>query len=254
MASRKQKIKQKRQQEEKLRQRVQIGAGIAGVLVVLALVIYVVIESGILEPPPVDLAEFEPSGTPQQICNAATPAITGGTNGQYPQAPPLQLEANTDYQAIFCTSEGPVYVDLLEGVAPITVNSFIFLANNNYYNNTVFHRVLDGFMAQGGDPTGTGAGGPGYQFVNETSPEYTFDSAGVLAMANAGPNTNGSQFFITFAPAPFLDGQYSIFGQVISGQENVDALQRIDPQSPNPAITPSDLEAVVIVTPDQVTQ
>ena len=104
--------------------------------------------------------------------------------------------------------------------APITVNSFVFLANQGFYNGTTFHRVIDGFMAQGGDPTGTGASGPGYQFDNEKN-DLAFDKAGVVAMANAGPNTNGSQFFITFGPNQLSENDYTIFGQVTSGMDVV---------------------------------
>jgi cyclophilin family peptidyl-prolyl cis-trans isomerase len=108
------------------------------------------------------------------------------------------------------------------------VNSFVFLARDGYFDGTTFHRVLEGFMAQGGDPTGTGTGGPGYEFVNEDS-DLTFDKAGVVAMANAGRDTNGSQFFITFVPTPQLNGDYTIFGQVISGMDVVNGITRRDP-------------------------
>ncbi len=113
--------------------------------------------------------------------------------------PEQVLESGVDYRAIFCTQAGPVYVDLFEDYAPQTVNNFVFLAQNGYYNNTTFHRVIEDFMAQGGDPTGTGSGGPGYQFGDETPGFLVFDRPGLLAMANAGPGTNGSQFFLTTA-------------------------------------------------------
>jgi cyclophilin family peptidyl-prolyl cis-trans isomerase len=109
------------------------------------------------------------------------------------------------------------------------VNNFVFLARDGYFDGVTFHRVLEGFMAQGGDPTGTGMGGPGYQFENEES-DLTFDKAGVVAMANAGRDTNGSQFFITFGPAPQLNGGYTIFGQVIEGMDVVNGITRRDPQ------------------------
>jgi cyclophilin family peptidyl-prolyl cis-trans isomerase len=123
---------------------------------------------------------------------------------------------------------GEFVIEFYADKAPITVNSFVFLAREGYFNGVTFHRVLEGFMAQGGDPTGTGGGGPGYQFVNEDS-DLRFDKAGVVAMANAGRDTNGSQFFITFAPTPQLDGGYTIFGQVTSGMEVVNNLTRRDP-------------------------
>lgn len=252
MASRKQKIKEKRAQEESEVKQVRMAVAGFAALIIIGIVAYVIIDSGAFDPPFEALSDY--TGTPTEICEQATPAQGTGVDAQYESAPDTILEDGVDYQAIFCTSAGAVHVDLNETVAPLTVNSFVFLASNGFYNNTVFHRVLEGFMAQGGDPTGTGRGGPGYQFINENDPQLTFDRAGILAMANAGPNTNGSQFFITFDAAEFLDGGYTIFGTVLSGQENVDALTRIDPQTPNPAITPSDLLTVVIVTPEQVTQ
>ncbi|MBL8051536.1 MAG: peptidylprolyl isomerase [Anaerolineales bacterium] len=128
---------------------------------------------------------------------------------------------------------GQFVIELYADKAPITVNSFVFLAREGFFDGVTFHRVLEGFMAQGGDPTGTGMGGPGYEFVSEIS-DLTFDKAGVVAMANSGPDTNGSQFFITFAPADFLNGGYTIFGQVIEGIDVVNAITRRDPdQAPD---------------------
>ncbi|MBI2332401.1 MAG: peptidylprolyl isomerase [Chloroflexi bacterium] len=128
--------------------------------------------------------------------------------------------------------DGKFVIELYADKAPTTVNSFVFLAREGFYDGVTFHRVLEGFMAQTGDPTGTGAGGPGYQFVNEDS-DLTFDKAGVVAMANSGRDTNGSQFFITFAPADFLNGGYTIFGQVIEGMDVVNGITLRDPdQSP----------------------
>ena len=124
------------------------------------------------------------------------------------------------------------------------MNSFVFLAKQGFFDGVTFHRVLEGFMAQGGDPTGTGTGGPGYQFVNEDS-DLKFDKAGVVAMANSGRDTNGSQFFITFAPQPRLDGGYTIFGQVISGMDVVNGLTRRDPDQ-NPTFAGDAIETVTI--------
>jgi cyclophilin family peptidyl-prolyl cis-trans isomerase len=123
---------------------------------------------------------------------------------------------------------GQFVMQLYPDKAPITVNSFVFLAKQHFFDGVTFHRVLDGFMAQGGDPTGSGTGGPGYEFQNEDN-DLKFDKAGVVAMANAGRDTNGSQFFITFAPQPNLDGGYTIFGQVVSGMDVVNGLTRRDP-------------------------
>ena len=148
---------------------------------------------------------------------------------QYASAPPMLIDVKKQYTATVEMAKGGSFVIQLHAAkAPITVNSFVFLAREGYFDGVTFHRVLEGFMAQGGDPTGTGRGGPGYQFVNEDS-ELKFDKAGVVAMANAGRNTNGSQFFITFAPQTYLNGGYTIFGQVVSGMEVVNGLKRRDP-------------------------
>ena len=142
------------------------------------------------------------------------------------------------------TKGGEFVIQFYPDKAPITVNSFVFLARQGYFNGITFHRVLKDFMAQGGDPTGTGSGGSGYEFVNEDS-DLTFDKAGVVAMANAGRDTNGSQFFITFAPAEHLNGGYTIFGQVISGMEVVNAITLRDPQK-NPTFSGDMIESITI--------
>jgi peptidylprolyl isomerase len=153
---------------------------------------------------------------------------------QYASAPPMTIDVDRKYFATFEMENGGVFVvELYADKAPVTVNSFVFLARDGYFDGVTFHRVLEGFMAQGGDPTGTGMGGPGYQFVNEDS-DLTFDKAGVVAMANAGRDTNGSQFFITFGPTPNLNGSYTIFGQVIEGMDVVNGITRRDPNlNPN---------------------
>jgi cyclophilin family peptidyl-prolyl cis-trans isomerase len=176
----------------------------------------------------------------------ATPTLVAQTNAkQWSHAPAMAIDVHKQYFANVKMAKGGEFVfQLYPDKAPITVNSFVFLANQGYYNGVTFHRVLDGFMAQGGDPTGTGQGGPGYQFVNETS-DLKFDKAGVVAMANAGPDTNGSQFFITFGPQPQLDGGYTIFGQVTSGMNVVNSLTRRDPQQ-NPAFQGDAMESVTI--------
>src|SRR5439155_20197441 len=120
-------------------------------------------------------------------------------------------------------------VDLFASKAPLTVENFINLARAGFYDGTTFHRVIPGFMAQGGDPEGTGRGGPGYQFADEFDPEMGHTGPGVLSMANAGPNTNGSQFFITLAPTPHLDGRHTVFGQVTSGMDVVRSIRERDP-------------------------
>jgi peptidyl-prolyl cis-trans isomerase B (cyclophilin B) len=181
--------------------------------------------------------------SPAQVCAAAVPAADPSTR-TFEQAEPV-LVPGADYYAVFCTAVGPVTVDLLEDYTPLTVNNFVFLAEQGYYNNTTFHRVIQGFMAQGGDPTATGTGGPGYQFLDEPVAYLTFDTPGLLAMANAGQSTNGSQFFITTAPTPHLNYRHTLFGKVVEGQEHVNAIRLRDPETdPEPGTA---LETVVIV-------
>ncbi len=182
--------------------------------------------------------------TPQAICDSAE---VSDLSEQSYSAPDSVLEDGVDYRAVICTEAGAVYLDLYEDLTPITVNNFVFLAQNNYYDSTTFHRVLENFMAQAGDPTGTGAGGPGYQFIDEPVGYLTFDRVGLLAMANAGPGTNGSQFFITTAETPWLDFNHTIFGEVLTGYENVLALRLRDPQT-NPDFEGASLNTVVIIT------
>lgn len=137
-------------------------------------------------------------------------------------------QSSNDLVAVFDTAKGDIRVELFPAEAPITVANFVNLSTRGYYNGLKFHRVIANFMVQGGDPTGTGMGGPGYNFGDEFSPLRRHDSAGVLSMANAGPGTNGSQFFITHGPTPHLDGKHSVFGKVLSGQEVVDAIAQND--------------------------
>jgi cyclophilin family peptidyl-prolyl cis-trans isomerase len=166
---------------------------------------------------------------------------------QYDAYPPMVIDTAKKYFARFVMAKGGDFTaELYADKAPKTVNNFVFLARNGFYDGTTFHRVLDGFMAQGGDPTGSGSGGPGYQFEYEPN-DLKFDKAGVLAMANSGPRTptNGSQFFITFGPAPHLDGGYTIFGQVIEGMDVVNKITRRDP-SQRPAYSGDVIETIVI--------
>jgi cyclophilin family peptidyl-prolyl cis-trans isomerase len=142
----------------------------------------------------------------------------------------MQIDPTKKYTAILHTDRGDIQIELFAAQAPKTVNNFVFLAREGYYNNTTFHRVIHGFMAQGGDPTGTGRGGPGYQFNDEPGAlALKHDRAGILSMANAGANTNGSQFFITYGPTPHLNGKHAVFGQVISGMDVLNAIRERDP-------------------------
>jgi cyclophilin family peptidyl-prolyl cis-trans isomerase len=152
-----------------------------------------------------------------------------------PQPPSGDLDLSKNYAAHVVTERGAFDVELFAADAPLTVENFVNLARSGFYDGTTFHRVIPGFMAQGGDPTGTGRGGPGYQFSDELTPARRHDAAGVLSMANAGPNTNGSQFFITFGPTPHLDGKHAVFGRVTSGMDVVNALRERDPgRDPHP--------------------
>ncbi|HEX9038016.1 MAG TPA: peptidylprolyl isomerase [Ktedonobacterales bacterium] len=149
---------------------------------------------------------------------------------QYRQAPAMVIDPNKRYIATFRTERGDFQVELFAKDAPATVNNFVFLARDGFYDGVTFHRVIKGFMAQGGDPTGTGTGGPGYQFADERSAlQLRHDGPGTLSMANAGRDTNGSQFFITFAPTPHLNGKHAVFGRVISGMDVVNSLRERDP-------------------------
>jgi cyclophilin family peptidyl-prolyl cis-trans isomerase len=142
----------------------------------------------------------------------------------------MQIDPNRHYEAVFHTQRGDFTVELFAKQAPVTVNNFVFLARQGFYNNTTFHRVLPNFMAQAGDPTGTGTGGPGYRFADEPGAlALPHDRAGILSMANAGPNTNGSQFFITFGPTPHLNGKHGVFGRVVAGMDVVKSIRLRDP-------------------------
>ncbi len=144
------------------------------------------------------------------------------------------LDPALDYAAVIETNRGVLVVDLYQDETPLTVNNFVFLTLQRYYDGIVFHRVLEDFMAQTGDPTGTGSGGPGYRFDDEIVDGLSHDGRGVLSMANAGPGTNGSQFFITFPATPWLDGNHTVFGRLIDGDEVLDALMPIDPSQQAP--------------------
>ena len=140
----------------------------------------------------------------------------------------MSIAQNKQYTVTFETSKGQIVCDLFPKDAPVTVNNFVFLAREGFYNGTVFHRVLANFMIQGGDPTATGRGGPGYRFQDELKDNPRKHQVGSLSMANAGPNTNGSQFFITHVVTDWLDGKHTVFGQVRTGQDIVDAVQQGD--------------------------
>jgi cyclophilin family peptidyl-prolyl cis-trans isomerase len=224
MTTKREALRQKRADQK--RNQIIIAAGI--ILVVVVAAIWALV-----------LSQKTQSAQPDQV---PAPTVNGK---KYQSAPPMTIDPQKQYFATVKMAKGGEFViQLYPDKAPITVNSFVFLAREGYFNGTTFHRVLEGFMAQGGDPTGTGMGGPGYEFVNEDS-DLTFDKAGVVAMANAGRDTNGSQFFITFGPTEQLNGGYTIFGQVTSGIEVVNEITLRNPQT-NPKFTGDAIESVSI--------
>ena len=165
-------------------------------------------------------------------------ALTPAERNNYFNAPPeMIIDTSKAYEAIIVTEKGDMRIRLFDDEAPLTVNNFVFLANQGFYDGTVFHRVLENFMAQAGDPTGTGSGGPGYQFEDEFDDSLAFDRRGLLAMANAGPGTNGSQFFITFNAegSAHLTGAHTIFGEIIEGDDVLSAITLRNPGSATPA-------------------
>lgn len=164
---------------------------------------------------------------------------------QYTAAPPMTIDPAKSYRAIFHTEKGDFEAELFADKAPVTVNNFVFLARDGFYDGVTFHRVMTDFMAQTGDPTGTGSGGPGYRFNDEPGAlALPHDGPGILSMANAGPNTNGSQIFITYVATPHLNGKHGVFGRVTRG---LDVVKQIMPRDPGRAAKPGDkIESISI--------
>ena len=162
-------------------------------------------------------------------------------------APGQAIEKGKTYGAVIETNKGRMVVELYADRCPITVNSFAWLLRHHYYDGIVFHRVLEGFMAQTGDPTGTGSGGPGYTFEDEFDPTLRHVGKGILSMANRGPATNGSQIFITFVSTPHLDGRHSVFGRITEGADVLDRIQRIDPGRPAFGTKPDVIEKAYLI-------
>ena len=164
---------------------------------------------------------------------------------QWKNSPDLIIDLKKTYHAILDTDVGEMKIKLFADKVPVTVNNFVFLAKEGFYDNTIFHRVINNFMVQAGDPTGTGRGGPGYRFKDEFHPNLKHTKKGILSMANAGPNTNGSQFFITHVETPWLDNKHSVFGELVGGEETLSAIPERDPSKLNsPAVT---LKSVKII-------
>ena len=196
--------------------------------------------------------EDEPEATATAIPSA--PAAAGGhmddtlvmlSPGDEARPPTGELDTSKTYHATFDTDAGEFKILLFDDEAPLTVENFINLTTIGFYDGLMFHRVIPDFMAQGGDPTGTGSGGPGYRFRDEFDATRRHDKPGVLSMANAGANTNGSQFFITFVPTPHLDGAHTVFGEVVAGLDNV---LNIEIRDPGTAQLPGDLIKSITIT------
>ena len=222
---------------------IQWSALLVIVVLIAVAVWYFVMNQGPAQTTP---APASSTPVPGQQASSAAPS-SGGGSLQWSSPPPMTIDTAKQYFATVQLAKGGQFViQLYADQAPITVNNFVFLAQQGFYNGSTFHRVIDGFMAQGGDPTGTGSGGPGYQFVNEKN-DLAFDKAGVVAMANAGPDTNGSQFFITFGPVQLNESDYTIFGQVVSGMDVVNGITRRDPQQ-NPTFPGDAMASVTIST------
>jgi cyclophilin family peptidyl-prolyl cis-trans isomerase len=158
------------------------------------------------------------------------------SNQQWSSPPSLEIDPKKSYSAILHTEKGDITLQLFVDKTPKTVNNFVFLSRQGFFDGTIFHRVITDFMAQGGDPTGTGTGGPGYRFTDEFHPSLHHNKPGILSMANAGPNTNGSQFFITHIATPWLDNKHSVFGQVTDGMP---VLLSIPPRDPSKRDSPA---------------
>ena len=202
--------------------------------------------------PPAGDANAPATATPLPT-TAASSGSGGGTGPggvmQWREPPPRIIDPAASYTAVINTTEGSITVELLTEDAPATVNNFVFLAREGFYDNVIFHRAIEGFMIQGGDPTGTGGGGPGYRFDDE--PVQRPYTRGIMAMANAGPNTNGSQFFLMHADYP-LPPNYTIFGQATSGLETIDAIATA-PKKPggegSSPVSPAVIQSVEIIGP-----
>lgn len=198
------------------------------------------------------LHSLPPHGDPEPggYCRICRPTRVGGEETHdveaVRRAPELSIDPEKDHTATIKTAKGDIVIQLYAKSAPLTVNNFVFLAQDGFYDGVTFHRVIPGFMAQTGDPTGTGRGGPGYRFNDEASAlKNRHSDAGILSMANAGPNTNGSQFFITYGPTPHLDGKHAVFGTVVKG---IDVLKSISERDPGPSSTPGDVIETIEIT------
>ena len=180
-----------------------------------------------------------PSQKAQEVTEVAATNTPERIEMSWSEPPTMTIDTNKDYEAVISTEKGDIRIELFDDKAPLTVNNFVFLARQGFYDGVSFHRVIPGFMAQAGDPTGTGGGGPGYTFGDEFDPSLRHDGPGTVSMANRGPATNGSQFFVTYAPQPHLDDLHTVFGRVTEGLAVVESLAPRDPSTAGS--TPGDL-------------
>jgi cyclophilin family peptidyl-prolyl cis-trans isomerase len=218
------KLAARRAAERRRRRRQRVVAGTVAGALALGAVGYagwVFLFSGDEDEPARPQAAPSPSPSPSTelpvACGAEIPPTASTEKPQYANPPRMRIDPQKEYTAVIDTSCGPIRIELMARETPETVNSFVFLARETFYDGLTFHRVEPGFVIQGGDPSGSGTGGPGYAFEDEIVDRLTFDQPGLLAMANSGPNTNGSQFFITLGPAEHLNGMHTIFGRVRAG-------------------------------------
>lgn len=226
--------RQLKQKQARQNQQIRIIAGVT-LLAAAAIIIYIIVQAQSAEEESPSMTEG--AGVLMESDRPLAGISPAERNAYYDAYPDMMIDPQTDYEALIQTNKGDMRVRLFAEEAPLTVNNFVYLANQGFYDGLTFHRVIEDFMAQGGDPTGQGAGGPGYQFQDETNNGLTFDRPGLLAMANAGPGTNGSQFFITFVPTSWLNGNHTIFGEVIEGSEVLSQLTRRQPGAATPGDT-----------------
>jgi cyclophilin family peptidyl-prolyl cis-trans isomerase len=253
------KLAARRQAERRRRQRRRrrlVGALSAVVVVGLGATAFAMLTGG--GSPKASATPTASSSPAAELCSGKAPKAAGEKKPTFDKAPAMTIDPKATYTATMKTSCGTVEMELYPDVAPIGVNSFVFLARKGFYDGLTFHRIVAGFVIQGGDPVGDGSGGPGYQFDNEISKKVTFDEGGVLAYANSGNDTNGSQFFITLGPAPNLDptpsASYTIFGKVTKGMDvvqHIGALPTTAPPGSTEASAPTQPVYIDSITIDE---
>jgi cyclophilin family peptidyl-prolyl cis-trans isomerase len=212
------KVSQKRRQKAENSQRRR-----RTVIIIVAVLAAVLITLGVV------MWQTRSSSEVEQVARPLDGVEPADRNEYFSEYPEMVIDPSRSYEATIRTAKGDIELRLFDDEAPLAVNNFVYLANQGFYDGLTFHRVIEDFMAQGGDPTGFGIGGPGYTFADETDNNLRFDRAGLLAMANSGPSTNGSQFFITYVPTPHLDGLHTIFGEVTAGEDVLNSLSLVQP-------------------------